>query len=45
MKRSNYPAGTNPGHTRRKALGLLGGGVALLGAGTRSAIGVGARQR
>ena len=33
MKRSNNPAGTNPGYTRRKALGLLGGGVALLGAG------------
>src|SRR5207249_2433722 len=33
MKRSNNPAGTNPGYTRRKALGLLGGGAALLGAG------------
>ena len=33
MKRSNNPAGTNPGCTRRKALGLLGGGAALLGAG------------
>ena len=37
MKRSNNPAGTNPERTRREALGLLGGGVALLGAGTRSA--------
>ena len=36
MKRSNNPAGTNPGCTRRKALGLLGGGAALLGAGTVS---------
>jgi thiol-disulfide isomerase/thioredoxin len=33
MKRSNNPAGTNPGYTRRKALGLLGGSAALLGAG------------
>ena len=31
MKRSNNPAGTNPGRTRREALGLLGGGAALLG--------------
>ena len=37
MKRSNNPAGTNPGHTRRKALGLLGGGAALLGAVSRPA--------
>src|SRR5215207_7771362 len=36
MKRSNNPAGTNPGCTRRKALGLLGGGTALLGAGAAS---------
>src|SRR5437879_4314378 len=36
MKRSNNPAGTNPGYTRRKALGLLGGGAALLGAGAAS---------
>src|SRR5438067_3145705 len=36
MKRSNNPAGTNPGYTRRKALGLLGGGVALLGADAAS---------
>ena len=36
MKRSNNPAGTNPGCTRRKALGLLGGGAALLGAGAAS---------
>jgi len=33
MKRSNNPAGTSPGRTRRQALGLLGGGAALLGAG------------
>jgi protein-disulfide isomerase len=37
MKRSNNPAGTNPGYTRRKALGLLGGGAALLGTVSRSA--------
>src|SRR6478736_154591 len=37
MKRSNNPAGTNPGYTRRKALGLLGGGAALLGAASRPA--------
>ena len=37
MKRSNNPAGTNPERTRREALGLLGGGVALLGASARSA--------
>src|SRR5438270_727424 len=36
MKRSNNPAGTNPGYTRRKALGLLGGGAALLGGGAAS---------
>ena len=33
MKRSNDPAGTNPGFSRRGALGLLGGGATLLGAG------------
>ena len=33
MKRSNNPAGSNPGRTRRESLGLLGGGAALLGAG------------
>jgi len=33
MKRSNNPAGSNPGRTRREALGLLGGAAALLGAG------------
>src|SRR5690349_2668591 len=33
MKRSNDPAGTNPGFSRRAALGLLGGGAVLLGAG------------
>src|SRR3954469_10065725 len=32
MKRSNNSTGTSPGRTRREALGLLGGGVALLGA-------------
>ena len=32
MNRSNKPAGTNPGRSRRKALGLLGAGAALLGA-------------
>ena len=32
MKRSNNPAGINPGRTRREALALLGGGAALLGA-------------
>ena len=38
MKRLNNPAGTNPGCTRRKALGLLGGGAVLLGtAAQRSA--------
>ena len=36
MNRSNNPAGTNPGRTRRKALGLLGAGAALLGAGAAS---------
>jgi len=33
MKRSNDPAGTNPGFSRRGALGLLGGGATLLCAG------------
>jgi protein-disulfide isomerase len=39
MKRSNIPTRTNPGCTRRKMLGLLGGGAALLGtsAASRSA--------
>lgn len=36
MKRSNNPAGNNPGRTRREALGLLGGGAVLLGAGAAS---------
>ena len=35
MKRSNDPTGTNPGHTRRQALGLFGAGAAVLT--TRSA--------
>ncbi|HEY9455950.1 MAG TPA: thioredoxin domain-containing protein, partial [Bradyrhizobium sp.] len=34
MNRSNHPAGAEPGLTRRKALGLLGAGAGLLGAGT-----------
>ena len=40
MNRSNHPAGTNPGRTRREALGLFGAGAVLLGAGTmpRSAL-------
>src|SRR5438128_5289850 len=38
MKRSNNPAGTNPGCTRREALGLLGGGAALLGTASRPAL-------
>jgi protein-disulfide isomerase len=33
MNRSNNPAGANSGRTRREALGLLGVGAALLGAG------------
>src|SRR3954453_12210101 len=37
MKRSNNPTGTNPGRTRREALGSLGGGAALLGAASRPA--------
>ena len=36
MNRSNDPAGINPGRTRREALGLLGAGAALLGAGAPS---------
>ena len=36
MKQSNNPAGTNPGRTRREALGLLGAGAALLGTGAAS---------
>jgi len=31
MDRSKKTAGTNPGHSRREALGLLGAGVGLLG--------------
>ena len=37
MKRSNDFAGNNPGYSRRKALGLIGGGTTLLGAVSRSA--------
>ena len=36
MNRSNNPAGANPGRTRREALGLLGAGATLLGAGAAS---------
>ena len=36
MNRSNDPAGINPGRTRREALGMLGAGAALLGAGAAS---------
>ena len=32
MNRSKKPAGTNPGRSRREALGLLGAGATLLGA-------------
>jgi protein-disulfide isomerase len=32
MNQQNKPAGTNPGRSRRQALGLLGTGAALLGA-------------
>lgn len=38
MNRSNLSAGTSPGRTRREALGLLGVGAALLGAGPRTAL-------
>ena len=40
MNETNNPAGNNPGRTRRQALGLLGVGTALLGAGaiSRSAL-------
>ena len=31
MKQKNKPAGTNPGRSRREALGLLGAGATLLG--------------
>jgi protein-disulfide isomerase len=31
MNQQNKPAGTNPGHSRREALGVLGAGAALLG--------------
>ena len=44
MKRSNNPAGTNPGCTRREALGLLGGGPRC-SAPLRCATGVRARRR
>ena len=37
MKRLNDFAGNGPGWTRRKALGLIGGGAALLGAVSRPA--------
>ena len=33
MNRTNNPAATNPGRTRREALGLLGAGATLLGVG------------
>jgi protein-disulfide isomerase len=36
MNRTNNPAGTNPGRTRREALGLLGAGAALLAGGAIS---------
>ena len=36
MNRPNNPAGANSGRTRREALGLLGVGAALLGAGAAS---------
>lgn len=36
MNRTNNPAGINPGRTRREALGLLGAGAALVGAGAAS---------
>ena len=36
MNRSNDPAGTKPGHTRREALGLFGAGTALLATGAAS---------
>jgi protein-disulfide isomerase len=38
MNRSNNAAGTNPGRTRREALGLLGVSAALLGASARTAL-------
>jgi protein-disulfide isomerase len=34
MNQQNKPAGTNPGRSRREALGLLGAGAALLGTAT-----------
>jgi protein-disulfide isomerase len=37
MNQSDNPAGTNPGRTRREALGLIGG-IALLGVSSRSAL-------
>ena len=42
MNQQNKPAGTNPGRSRREALGLLGAGAALLGAAAmpRSALAV-----
>ena len=36
MNETNNPAGNNPGRTRRQALGWLGVGTALLGAGAMS---------
>jgi protein-disulfide isomerase len=36
MNRTNNPSGIKPGRTRREALGLLGGGAVLLGAGAGS---------
>ncbi len=38
MNRSNHSAGAEPGLTRRKSLGLLGAGVALLGTASRPAL-------
>jgi protein-disulfide isomerase len=38
MTQSNRPAGSRPNATRRQALGLLGTGAILLGAGTRAAM-------
>jgi protein-disulfide isomerase len=46
MNRTKNPAGSNPGRTRREALGLFGVGAALLGAGTaqRSALAQGSEK-
>jgi protein-disulfide isomerase len=38
MTQSNLPAGSSANATRRQALGLLGAGAVLLGAGTRAAV-------